>query len=72
MFAMPISWIGMEKLNLMQNITHSLKELQSSNPNQWPGLILYSAITTLLKEGLLLPLFWFSHASKMQQYIYII
>jgi len=72
MFPKPVSWIGMEKLNLTQSITHSLKELQSSNPNQWPGLILYSAITTLLKEGLLLPLFWLSHTSKIQQYIYII
>lgn len=34
----------------------ALKGTQSINPNQWPGLILLSSITGLLKEAVLLPL----------------
>jgi len=35
-----------------------LKETQSTNPNQWPGLILSLFTTRLLTEGALLPKGW--------------
>ena len=42
----------------------ALKESQSTDPNQWPGLTLSSSITSLLMEGTLLPLCWLSVSLK--------
>jgi len=33
-----------------------LKETQTADPNQWPGLILSSSTTGLLIEGVLVPI----------------
>ena len=41
----------------------TMMETQSTDPNQWPGLIISSSTTGLLKEEVLLPLRWFSNAS---------
>jgi len=41
----------------------ALKETQSTNPNQWPGLILSSSTTGLLMEEGLLPLYRLSNDS---------
>jgi len=43
----------------------AVKGTQSSNPNQWPGLILSSSTTELLMEGALLPLCRVSDASTV-------
>ena len=41
----------------------ALKETQSTKPNQWPGLILFSSTTVVLAEGTLLPSHRQSNAS---------
>jgi len=41
----------------------ALKVTQSTNSNQWPGLILSSSTTGLLMEEALLPLYRLSNAS---------
>jgi len=38
--------------------TKALMETQSTDPNQWPDLILSSSITGLLMQGALFPLHW--------------
>jgi len=45
------------------NNVKTLKEEQSTDPNQWPGFILSLSNARLLSEGALLPLHWLSHAS---------
>jgi len=36
------------------NNVKALKETQSTDPNQWPGLTLFSSTTGVLREGTLL------------------
>jgi len=43
----------------------ALKETKGANPNQWPGLILFSSIAGHLMEGALLSLCWLSDASTI-------
>lgn len=40
---------------LSPNRVKALNETQSTDPNQWPGLIFTSSITGILKEGTLIP-----------------
>jgi len=48
------------------NSVKALKETQSSDLNQWSGLVLSSSTTRLLKEEVLLPLRRLSDASTLQ------
>ena len=59
---MSFLWAGCPSCNPTISVK-ALKGTQCTNPNQWPGLILSSSITGLLREGVLLPSCQFSEAS---------